>query len=293
VSSVDVVVVSYNSRAHLRRCVEPLAGRDGVQVIVVDNASPEESLDVVADLPVRTIRLARNGGFAYGCNAGWRAGDGDYVLLLNPDATLDADAVARLAAVLDEDPRAGAVGPRIEGEDGSLHWSLRRFPRPASSFAQAFFLHRIFPQAPWSSELVRDVSAYGRPGSPDWVSGACILVRRSTLERLDGLDEGFFMYWEDTDLCRRIRDLGLDIRYEPSAVAVHVGGASASRVSLLSVFAESRVRYARKHSTPAGAVLEQGGAVVYALVRALAQRGARGAHLRSLGAVVRRRPASA
>jgi N-acetylglucosaminyl-diphospho-decaprenol L-rhamnosyltransferase len=283
VSSVDIVVVSYNSRAHLRRCVEPLARRDGLQVIVVDNASPEESLSAVAGLPVRTIELDRNGGFAHGCNAGWRAGYGDHVLFLNPDARLEPDALARLAAVLDGDPGVGAVAPRIAGDDGVLHWSLRRFPRPVSLFAQAFYLHRLFPRAGWTDELVRDERAYEHAGSPDWVSGACVLVRRSTLDQLGGLDEGFFMYWEDTDLCRRIRDLGLDVRYEPAAVAVHVGGASAPRASLLPVLAASRLRYVRKHHGRGRAALERVGIALDAITHGIAgRRDARAGHLQSL-----------
>src|SRR5947209_1566903 len=129
---VDVVVVSYESREHLRRCVEPLAGTPGVAVVVVDNASTDGSLDTVSDLPLRALALDRNGGFASGCNAGWRVGEAPSVLFLNPDAALDPASLERLGAVLDADPGVGAVGPRIVGTDGSLLLSQRRYPRVRS-----------------------------------------------------------------------------------------------------------------------------------------------------------------
>ena len=133
VARIDVVVVSYHSEARLRDCVGPLAGRDGINVIVADNASGDASLEVVADLPVTTIALPRNGGFSYGCNAGWRAGGAPYVLFLNPDARIDAPVVEHMARILDRDAGIGAVGPRILDEDGGLDFSQRRFPRARST----------------------------------------------------------------------------------------------------------------------------------------------------------------
>jgi N-acetylglucosaminyl-diphospho-decaprenol L-rhamnosyltransferase len=271
--SIDVVVVSYNSADHLRSCVEPLAGAEGVHVIVADSASSDGSLAAVAELPVTALALPENRGFAHGCNAGARAGSGDYVLLLNPDARLEPSALERMAAVAEADPQVGAVAPRIVEPDGALDWSQRRFPRVRSTFAQAFFLHRFFPQAAWSDELVRDPSAYERPGSPEWASGACLLIRRSEYDAIGGLDEGFFLYCEDMDVCRRLRDRGLDIRFEPAAVATHAGGASAPRAALLPVLAASRIRYARKHRSRAVALLERLGVIVGGLTHAVVTRG--------------------
>jgi N-acetylglucosaminyl-diphospho-decaprenol L-rhamnosyltransferase len=287
---VDVVVVSYNSSAHLRRCVEPLLPDSDLNVVISDNASSDGSLDVLAGLHVQILRLPRNGGFAYGCNSGWRSGSAPFVLFLNPDATIDPGSVRRLTRVLEEDSTAGAVGPRILEDDGTVALSQRRFPRLTSTYSQALFLHRVFPRAAWASELVSDEAAYERPGSPDWISGACLLVRRELLERLDGLDEGFFMYCEDKDLCRRVRDAGHDVRYEPEAAAHHEGGASAPRASLLTVLAESRVRYARKHRGRAGAVLERVGIALTALTHMVVASGgwtARAGHAAAFRAALR------
>ena len=215
VVAIDIVVVSYRSERTLRACVGPLAHVDGMHVFAVDNASGDGSLDSIADLPVTSIALDENRGFSHGNNVGIRAGDAPLVLFLNPDARIEPDALRRLARVLD-DERVGAAAPKIVDDDGSLHFSQRRFPTLRATYARALFLHRLFPDA---EELVRDPAAYEQPGSPDWVSGACVLVRRSLLERLGGWDESFFLYAEDIDLCRRIRDAGCDIRYERRARA--------------------------------------------------------------------------
>lgn len=280
---VDVVVVSYNNRAQLRACVEPLLGAEDVHVIVVDNASPDGSLDVVDGLPLTAIQLTHNGGFAAGVNAGWRAGSAPAVLLLNPDARMEVESLRMLFQTLD-------AAPRIRNGDGTLDWSQRRFPRLRSTYARALFLHRVFPRAAWTDELVRDAEAYARRGTPDWVSGACILVRREALVELAGLDEGFFMYAEDTDLCKRLRAAGYELVFEPDVVVEHVGGASAPRAGLLPALAASRARYAAKHYGRLTALLERLGLALEAATHALVGRGGRAAragHARALLAVAR------
>jgi GT2 family glycosyltransferase len=289
-AQIDAVVVSYNSGDTLRDCVEPLTHIEGVTVTVVDNASPaEDPLATIADLPVTAIRADRNGGFSYGCNLGAARGSAPYVLLLNPDGRIDRGSVAALAAVLDADPSAGIVGPKILGEDGELHHSQRYFPHVGSTVGQALFLHRAFPRARWADEMMRDARAYDRPGRPDWLSGACMLVRRSALEAIGGFDEGFFLYCEDTDLCRRLSDAGWGVCFEPAAVARHEGGVSAPRTSLQAVLAASRVRYARKHSSRGSAALETVVIALHELTHTLVNlpraSKARG-HARALRAVV-------
>lgn len=286
--SVDVVVVSYNSSGHIRQCVEPLLGVPGVQVVVVDNASSDGSVEVVRNLPVATIQLPTNRGFAAGVNAGWRTGSAPYVLLLNPDARIEGDALDALAQRLESDGATGAVAPRILTGDGLLDFSQRRFPRLRSTFARALYLHRVFPYAAWTDELVRDESAYSTPGTPEWVSGACMLLRREALAAVDGLDEGFFMYSEDTDLCRRLRLAGWEIAFEPAAVVQHVGGASRPRAELLPALAASRVRYAQKHHGRLVESLERLGLALEALTHSVGSRGGlavRAGHVRSLLAV--------
>jgi GT2 family glycosyltransferase len=272
VATVDVVVVSYNSRARLRACIERLAAVPELQIVVVDSNSQDQSLEAIGDLPVEAIQLRENRGFGYACNIGWRHTQAPYVLFLNPDATIDRDSIERLVQVAD-DPAVGAVAPKILGTDGSIDYSMRRFPRLRSTYSQALFLHRLFPSATWSDELVRDANAYDRPARPEWASGACLLVKRAILERLDGFDEGFFLYCEDLDLCRRLKDQGFELRFQPEAVSIHEGGASMPRAALLSVLAASRTRYARKHQSAAVALLERLGIALGALTHVIVTRG--------------------
>src|SRR3954451_22100965 len=225
-TQVDVVVVSYRSADTLRGCVEPLAAMAGVRVTVVDNASPDDSVARVADLPIDIVKADRNGGFSFGCNLGAARGSAPYVLFLNPDARIDAAALEALVSTLREDHTVALAAPRILNEAGSLSFSLRRLPRLRSTYAQALFLHRLFPLAEWTDELVRDPAAYESPSAPDWVSGACMLVRRSAFEAIGGWDERFFLYCEDTDLCVRLQAAGHAVRFVPAATVWHVGGAS-------------------------------------------------------------------
>jgi N-acetylglucosaminyl-diphospho-decaprenol L-rhamnosyltransferase len=286
-SRVDVIVVAYNSAGTLRRCVEPLAGAPGIRVVIVDNASPDDGLATVADLPVTIVHADGNGGFSTGCNLGTAEGDGPYVLLLNPDAAIEPGDVELLADVLDAEPRTALVAPKLLESDGSVAPSQRRFPRLRSAWGQALLLHRVVPAL---DELVRDPRAYDIAGTPEWVSGACMLVRRTALEALGGLDEDFFLYCEDTDLCRRLRLAGGDVRYEPRSCAQHVGGVSGSRSALRPVLASSRARYARKWRRRPAAALEIAAIAVGEIVHAIAtanRRERRRGHIAALRALAR------
>ena len=272
-AAVDIVVVSYNSRDQLHETVAALSAVDDFHVIVVDSASADGSLETLSGLSLSAVGLTQNRGFGHACNVGWQSGVAPAVLFLNPDAKISEEAVRRLLRTSVGDSRIAAVAPRIVDEEGALDFSMRRFPRLRTTFAQALFLHRLFPRASWTDEVIRHESAYDDVQSPDWVSGACILVKRSVLEGLDGFDEGFFMYCEDIDLCRRISDGHGEIRFDPEAVVVHEGGASMPRAALLPVLAASRIRYARKHRTRAAASLERAGVALGAATHILISRG--------------------
>jgi GT2 family glycosyltransferase len=286
---VDAVVVSYHSRATLRACVAPLCDLPNVQVTVVDNDSADSSLESIADLDLRAIQSGRNGGFGFGCNLGAAAGSAPYILLLNPDATITAEALQALLDVLEREPSVALVAPRVLDSDGSLQRTQRNFPRLRSTWSQALFLHRIATRARWADEVIWDPEVYDRPGSPEWLSGACMLVRRSAYEQVGGFDERFFLYCEDIDLCRSLRVAGHDLCYEPAATVHHVGGASAPANTTNPIYARSRVAYARKHYRRGAVGLERTGIAVgeatHALVSVARPRKARG-HLAALRAVI-------
>jgi N-acetylglucosaminyl-diphospho-decaprenol L-rhamnosyltransferase len=289
VTRVDVVVVTYNSRQHLRACVEPLCRDPAIEVIVVDNNSQDGTLATVGDLPLKAIARDDNRGFAFACNLGWRAGNGRSVVFLNPDSQTDDRSILALANVLESDSRIGIVGPQIVDEQGRLQFSQRRFPSLMTSLAAALFVPRVWPRTRWSLDLV-DGASYSAPGSPDWISGACLATRRDVLVAIHGFDERFFMYYEDMDLCRRVRDLGYDVRYEPSIRLVHVGGASAPRERLIPVMARSRLLYARKHHGRRGELSERFATGLHSLTHMLLTtrgREARRGYVRALAVSAR------
>ena len=288
---VDAVVVSYNSRELLRGCVEPLAADSRTRVVVVDNASPDRSLEAIEGLDVLRVARDSNSGFARACNEGWRLTSAPFVLFLNPDARLASEHVRRLIAVLEAEEAVAVVGPRIVDFDGTLVHSQRRFLDVISVWTEALLLHHLVPKAAWTDGTVRRAEAYAIAGSPDWISGACLLVRRATLEQLGGFDETFFMYCEDQDLCRRVRGLGFDVRYEPAAVAEHAGGASAPRAETFRILVQSRRRYLAKYNGGVALAFARIGLAVGESVRLVVSRGGfrdRAGHLEGLRAALAR-----
>jgi GT2 family glycosyltransferase len=289
-TDVDAVIVSYNSAGTLRACVEPLTALPGVRVTVVDNDSPDDSLATIADLPADTLASGRNGGFGFGSNLGAARGSAPLILFLNPDARLEPGALDALRRTLAEHPDVALAGPAIRDEQGELQYTQRNFPRLRSTWSQALFLHRVAPTAAWTDEVIRDPEQYGRANAPQWLSGACMLVRRSAFEAIGGFDERFFLYCEDIDLCRRLRAAGHELRYVPDAAVRHVGGASAPRVTTNRIYAQSRVRYARKHYRRPAVAAERLGIAVGEATHAVASlrrpAKARG-HLAALAAVIR------
>ena len=241
--------MTYKSSETVADAVGPLTGLDWVNVIAVDNASGDGTVDLLRSLPIETIALTENGGFAHGCNVGWRAGSSPYVLFLNPDAQIQPEALAKLVEELDRDERIGAVAPRIEEPDGSLDYSLRRFPRLRSSFAQALFLHRVFPEATWVDEVIRDPAAYEHPHAAEWVSGACFAVAGACSRRSAASTRASSTTARTSTSARGSGAPGDEVRFVPAALAEHEGGASAPRARLLPILAASRIRYSAKHDS--------------------------------------------
>ncbi|MER3400253.1 MAG: glycosyltransferase family 2 protein [Thermoflexus sp.] len=241
---VGVVVVNYNTRDLLRRCLQTVRASVGVrfEVCVVDNASTDGSAELVArEFPeVRVIRSPFNGGYAYANNLGLRAfGFGipgrtpepRYALLLNPDTEVPPDALARMVAFLDAHPEAGAAGPKIVRPDGSLDLACRRsFPTPEVAFYRFSGLSRLFPRSPRFARYNLTFLDPDQTYEVDAVVGACMMVRREAIMQVGLLDESFFMYGEDLDWAYRIKQAGWKIYYYPEVVILHVKRAS-SRMS--------------------------------------------------------------
>ena len=251
---VSALVVSYNVRELLLRCLEAFYASSDVPVdaVVVDNASSDGSADAVCEAfpQARVLRQPRNLGFGRANNAGLALCEGRYVLLLNPDVLVKPGCVGRLADFLLVRPDVGAVGPRLVRPDGRLDPACRRgFPTPSTAFYRLVGLSRLLPQSPrfnrYNMGFLPDTEAH----EMDSGIGACLMVRRTALDQVGGFDADYFMYGEDIDLCHRLKHGGWKVWYEPAAVAVHVKGASTRQATgrMLFEFHNSMWKFHAKH----------------------------------------------
>ena len=251
---ISVCIVSWNVREDLTACLASLAAAArgcGAETIVVDNASSDGTVAILRDRfpKVRLIVNDQNRGFAVGTNQAMAAARGDYLLLLNPDTLLPAGALAELLACAEAHPEAGIVAPRLHNPDGSLQYSCRRFPTMKAALFRHTVLGRLFPGNRWSADYTMAGWAHDALREVDWVSGACMLVRRDLYRRIGPLDEGFFWGSEDVDYCYRAHQAGFRVLYTPRPVIVHAIGASASQapVRMNILFHRGMHRLYRKH----------------------------------------------
>lgn len=228
---LSIVIVNWNTREDLRRCLQSLPATVGdltCEVFVVDNASTDGSPEMVErDFPhVLLIRKAQNTGFAHANNQAIRRSRGDYVLLLNSDTVAHPGALARLVAAMDAQPGVGISGPKLLNGDGSLQYSCRRFP----TFIAGLFRNSAFGKLFSRHRQVRDYLMtdydHQHAADVDWVSGAALCIRRATLEQIGLLDERYFMYCEDVDWCYTARQAGWTVVYFPEAQITHLIGRS-------------------------------------------------------------------
>ena len=229
-SAVSTVIVTYQSGDYLRRCLTAVSRGHGDVTVVDTGSSDEEARLVRTEFPnVRLIERSRNDGFGSAANVGIAASDSPWILLLNPDAWPEGDAIDRLVRFAEGRPRVGAAGPLLSGPDGRPQRSTIR--APLGHAALAFW--GAWPRASsWAYGLWRRATAFARArpvGTVEFLQGAVLLLRREAFEEVGGFDESFFMYGEDADLCVRLRNAGWDLALCPDARIVHVGGVSTGR----------------------------------------------------------------
>ncbi len=254
--SLSVCVASWNVREHLERCLRSVAENSGeeAETIVVDNASRDGSAEMVAELfpGVRLIANRRNRGFAAAVNQALAVARGRCLLLLNPDTVVRPGAFREMTDFFARRPGAGAAGCRLLEPDGRVQPSVRSFPTFASALERFTILGRLRLLPGVRRRYLREDFDYRSPAEVDQVMGAALFLRREALEEVGFLDERFFLYFEEVDLCRRLKSAGWEIWYNPRAAVVHYGGASfeqaagRSRLWLL----ESQLKYFRKHRRP-------------------------------------------
>ncbi len=251
---LSIVILSWNVCTLLKKALASIFQSAPVntthEVLVVDNASSDGFVKMVRNLfpQVRLINNDTNLGFTKGNNLGMTLARGDHILLLNPDTEIVGDALDALIRYLDTHQDVGLVGPRLLNPDGTQQSSRRRFPSVPILFLESTWLEGLAPRALLDHYTVRDRSA-AVDQNVDWITGAAMLVRRTVIEQVGLLDEGFFMYSEELDWCHRIRSAGWQIAYTPAAEIIHYGGKSSDQVasSRHIYFQSSKVRYTQKY----------------------------------------------
>jgi len=224
VDGVSAVVVTFNALPWLERCLESVRGLDA---IVVDHGSTDGTLELLERrFPEVRVLRRENRGYGAGLNAGVEASSSPYVLLLNSDAWAEEGAVDQLVAFAEAHRRAGVVGPRSRHPDGSLQHTVRGFPTLWRLATEYFFLRKLAPRSRALNAFYAAGFAHDAPRRADWVMGYAMLIRREAFEVVGGFDEDFFMFSEETDLCRRLWAAGWEVWFTPEAEFTHVGGAS-------------------------------------------------------------------
>ena len=267
-SDLSIVIVNWNVRELLKHCLHSIVSSFQlptsnfqlptsnlqIEIIVVDNASSDSSAAMIEEeFPqVQLIANSENVGFTVGNNQGIAVSRGRYVLLLNPDTEVIGDALTTMVEYMDDHPQVGALGPQLLNPDGSIQSSRRRFPTMATAFLESTILQQWFPH----NRVTRHYYITDHPDDEvrevDWVTGACLLARRETIEAVGLLDEGFFMYSEELDWCRRAKEGDWKVVYLPTARVIHYGAQSSEQVKSFQhiQFQRSKIRYFRKHHGP-------------------------------------------
>ncbi len=256
---VSIIIVSYNVADLLCESVASVK-RETVcahEIIVIDNGSRDDSVAKLRILhpEVRIVENGRNIGFAAANNQGFRVAEGRYLFMLNPDTVVLDGAVDKLVRFLDEHPAAGSCGPRVLNSDQSLQFTCHHFPSLGIRLVECLQLKRLFPRSRLFGRGHMTYWTYDEMKEVDWVTGCALMVRKEALEEAGFLDENYFLYTEETDLCFRMKKLGWKTWFFPGASIVHHGGRSVQEQdremvvakSILSCLLKTRYYFFRKN----------------------------------------------
>lgn len=271
---VSAVVVTYDALPWIERCLDSVRG---VETVVVDNGSADGTVERVRErFPEVTLVEQGNRGLAAGWNAGLAAASSPrYYVLLNADAWLVGDALARLVAFADEHPRAAVVGPRLSNPDGSLQRSVRGFPTLWRLATEYLFLRKLAPRSRAFNAFYGAGFDHASERVVESTMGSCMLVRRAALEDVGPFDADFFLFSEETDWCYRFRSAGWKVLFHPGAEVVHVGGATHGG-RLYTENLRGHLRFFAKHHGPREAERARRLLLAALRLRGLLFRGERG-----------------
>ncbi len=260
---LSIIILNYKQKGLVKQCVKGIVTAQpqlSYEIIVVDNNSGDGTLEMVEKMftpeveknnqqqtlpisktliipPIKTIQAKINGGFAVGNNLGIAGAAGDYLMILNPDIAVVPGALEKMVGYMKGNPPVGIIGPKLINPDGSVQYSARRFP----NFFTPLYRRTVVGKLPWAKRsvdqyLMKD-STHQTNQPVDWLFGACLLISRSVLDKIGLLDERFFMYFEDLDLCRRCWEAGYRVVYFVEVEMVHYHQRlSAERSGVLGIF---------------------------------------------------------
>jgi GT2 family glycosyltransferase len=253
---VAVAIISFNTREHLRACLTTVLAEEPREVIVLDNGSSDGSVEMVRrDFPQITLHVEpTNPGYGGAANRAIGGCSSEYVLLLNSDTLLQGGALRALSAYLDSHPRAGIVGPRLVNLDGTLQPSCFEFPTPLITLLHHTTLGSLIRYLPIIRDRYLGTWSHAYARTVPWLVGAALAIRREAFEEVGGFDESYFMYFEEVDLCYRLRAAGWETHYAPVTDVTHVGGASTlqSRADMRAQMFASALRFHERHRSRAG-----------------------------------------
>lgn len=250
-ADISVLIVTYNNAGHIGTLLQSLRAENRdtrIRVIVVDNASTDQTEALVSKhLDVKLVQSGGNLGYSAGINTGiLHVPTGEHVLILNPDLVVAPGTIKKMVERL-AISKAGVVAPRIVDTAGQLFYSLRLEPTLLNGLGEAV-LGSHFPQRPiLLADTNRRPAAYSEAHPVEWTSGAALLLRSDVVVAIGSWDERFFLYMEETDFLRRVRDSGFDIWFEPDALVIHEQGGSGNSDALAALMAVNRVRYVEKY----------------------------------------------
>jgi len=255
---LSIVIVNYNVKNLLKKCLESIFEYEKdtkFEVIVVDNNSTDHSQKMLKrDFPqVKLIENKRNLGFSRGCNQGIKESQGRYILLLNPDTELTPGGFKKMIDFMDLKPEKGICGPKMIDKEGKLQFSCRSFPSYLTAISSSqSILNRIFPENFLSKKYLLKNQDHSQITEVDWVSGSCLLAKREMFEKVGLLDERFYMYVEDVDLCYRAKMAGFSVFYFPQVLVIHHIGKSTQKkkFNMLVEHHKSMYYFYRKHHNP-------------------------------------------
>ena len=246
-AELSIILVNYNDRTHVGACLSGILVEKGgvdLEVIVVDNASSDGSPELIRERFSEVLFIAseENLGFSCANNKGFQQSSGEFILFLNTDTRIDPGTLESLLSWMRANPDCGGIGPLLFDERKEFQVSF--------GGSRGFFPEmrdKLFLNSLWK----RRIRKMQNPSDTDWISAACLLVRRSAFKSVDGFDERFFLYFEDIDLCLRIRQAGWRLTVLPDVQVFHAGGASTSALSLRSryFYRQSQLYYYEKHNS--------------------------------------------